>query len=116
MTGTIERLPNNAGERIIEEQARCQVRAFLDDLRNGARIYRTVAGLRGQVAEEYRGRAILELLQKAHDVLAFAPQDDPKRISFVLSSSPEPELLIANQTLGNPRSSILGDAGARGGS
>ena len=60
------------GERIINEQARRQVRTFLDELRNGTRIYRTVASLGDQVAQEYRGRAVLELLQNAHDVLAFA--------------------------------------------
>ena len=48
------------------------------------------------MAQEYRGRAILELLQNAHDVLAFAGDDDPRRISFVLKSGEEPELLVAN--------------------
>ena len=84
------------GKRIIDEQARRQVRTFLDELKNGTQNYRTVASLGGQVAQEYRGRAILELLQNAHDVLAFAHNDDPRRISFVLRSSPEPELLVAN--------------------
>ena len=85
-----------AAKPIIEEQARRQVRTFLDELRNGTRNYRTVASLGSQVAQEYRGRAILELLQNAHDVLAFAEDDDPRQISFVLNSSPEPELLVAN--------------------
>jgi len=85
-----------ASKPIIEEQARRQVRTFLDELKNGTRNYRTVASLGSQVAQEYRGRAILELLQNAHDVLAFAEDDDPRQISFVLSSSPEPELLVAN--------------------
>ena len=85
-----------AGKRIIDEQARRQVRTFLDELKNGTQNYRTVASLGGQVAQEYRGRAILELLQNAHDVLAFADNDDPRRICFVLKSSPEPELLVAN--------------------
>ena len=85
-----------ASKPIIEEQARRQVRTFLDELKNGTRNYRTVASLGSQVAQEYRGRAILELLQNAHDVLAFAGQDDPRQISFVLRSSPEPELLVAN--------------------
>ena len=84
------------GERIVREQARRQVRTFLDELKNGTRIYRTVASLGDQVAQEYRGRAIMELLQNAHDVLASACGDDPRRISFVLKSSPRPELLIAN--------------------
>lgn len=86
-----------AGKPIIEEQARSQVRSFLDELKNGTTNYRTVASLGDQVAQEYRGRAVLELLQNAHDVLAFAPSDDPQRISFVLNTSSEqPELLIAN--------------------
>ncbi len=85
-----------ASKPIVEEQARRQVRTFLDELKNGTRNYRTVASLGSQVAQEYRGRAILELLQNAHDVLAFAEDDDPRQISFVLRSSPEPELLVAN--------------------
>ena len=84
-----------AGKRIIEEQARRQVRTFLDELRNGTTNYRTVASLGDQVAQEYRGRAVLELLQNAHDVLG--GNDDPGQVSFVLNSSAEqPELLIAN--------------------
>ena len=85
-----------ASKRIIQGQARRQVRTFLDELKNGTRNYRTVASLGSQVAQEYRGRAILELLQNAHDVLAFAEDGDPRQISFVLRSSPEPELLVAN--------------------
>ena len=85
-----------AGKKIIDAQARRQVRTFLDELRNGTRNYRTVASLRDQVAQEYRGRAILELLQNAQDVLPFAGNDDPRRISFVLRSAREPELLVAN--------------------
>ena len=85
-----------AAKPVIEEQARGQVRTFLDELKNGTRNYRTVASLGSQVAQEYRGRAILELLQNAHDVLAGAEDDDPRQISFVLNSSPEPELLVAN--------------------
>ena len=85
-----------AAKPVIEEQARGQVRTFLDELKNGTRNYRTVASLGSQVAQEYRGRAILELLQNAHDVLAFAEDDDPRRIAFVLRTSPEPELLVAN--------------------
>ena len=85
-----------AAKPVIEEQARGQVRTFLDELKNGTRNYRTVASLGSQVAQEYRGRAILELLQNSHDVLAGAEDDDPRQISFVLRSSPEPELLVAN--------------------
>ena len=86
-----------AGKRIIEEQARRQVRTFLDELRNRTTNYRTVASLGDQVAQEYRGRAVLELLQNAHDVLGRGTSDDRRQVSFVLNSSPEqPELLIAN--------------------
>ena len=92
----MSRQRRQAGWRIVEEQTRRQVRTFLDELRNGTRNYRTVASLRGQVAQEYRGRAVMELLQNAHDVLAVADDDDPRRISFVLRRSPEPELLVAN--------------------
>ena len=90
-----ERPRRLAGKRIIEEQTRGQVRTFLDELRNGTTNYRTVASLGDQVAQEYRGRAVLELLQNAHDVLG--GNDDPGQVSFVLNSSGEqPELLIAN--------------------
>ena len=92
----MSRQRRQAGWRIVEEQTRRQVRTFLDELRNGTRNYRTVASLRGQVAQEYRGRAVMELLQNSHDVLAVADDDDPRRISFVLRRSPEPELLVAN--------------------
>ena len=84
------------GDRLVEAQARRQVQTFFAELKNGTRNYRTVASLREQVAQEYRGRAILELLQNAHDALAGADPEDPRRISFVLTSSPEPELLVAN--------------------
>ena len=83
------------GKRIIEEQARRQVRTFLDELRNGTTNYRTVASLGDQVAQDYRGRAVLELLQNAHDVLG--GNDDLGQVSFALDSSGEqPELLIGN--------------------
>ena len=85
-----------AGRPIIEDQARRQVQTFFDELKNGTRNYRTVASLSDQVAQEYQGRAILELLQNAHDALAFAAPDDPRQVSIVLRSSPEPELLFAN--------------------
>ena len=88
--------PARAAGHIVDEQARGQIRTFLAELQNGTRNYRTVASLGAQVAQEYRGRAILELLQNAHDVLAFAGDDDSRRISFVLKSGDEPELLVAN--------------------
>ena len=85
-----------AGEQIINEQAGRQVRTFLDELRNGTRNYRTVASLGDQVAQEYRGRAVLELLQNAHDVLG-SGGGDRCQVSFMLNSSSErPELLIGN--------------------
>ena len=86
-----------AGQRIIEEQSRRQVRTFLDELRHRTSLYRTVASLGDQVAQEYRGRAVLELLQNAHDVLEMGGSGDRRQVSFVLNSSSEqPELLIAN--------------------
>ncbi len=72
------------------------MRTFFDELKNGTRNYRTVASLSGQITQEYRGRCVLELLQNAHDALAGARPDDPRRISFVLATEPEPVLLIAN--------------------
>ena len=86
-----------AGKRIIDDWARRHVRTFFDELKNGTTNYRTVASLSDQVAQEYRGRAILELLQNAHDALGHDIGDDPRQVSFVLNSSPkQPELLIAN--------------------
>jgi len=86
-----------AGQRIIEEQSQRQVRTFLDELRHRTSLYRTVASLGDQVAQEYRGRAVLELLQNAHDVLGLGRVGDRRQVSFVLNSSSEqPELLIAN--------------------
>ena len=84
------------GDRLVEAQARRQVQTFFDELKNGTRNYRTVASLSGQITQEYRGRCVLELLQNAHDALAGAPPDDPRQISFVLATEPEPVLLIAN--------------------
>lgn len=86
-----------AGERIVKEQARRQVRTFLDELRNRTSEYRTVSGLADEVTKEYRGRAVMELLQNAYDVLDPAGGVGQCRISFVLNSSAEqPELLVAN--------------------
>jgi hypothetical protein len=84
------------GDRLVEAQAKRQVRTFFDELKNGTRNYRTVASLSGQITQEYRGRCVLELLQNAHDALAGGRPGDPKRISFVLVTEPEPVLLIAN--------------------
>ena len=86
-----------AGQPIIEEQSRRQVRTFLDELRHRTSLYRTVASLGDHVAQEYRGRAVMELLQNAHDVLGRGGGGDRHQVSFVLnSSSRKPELLIAN--------------------
>ena len=88
-----------ASKPIIEEQARRQVRTFLDELRNDTSEYRAVANLGDEVAKEYQGRAVMELLQNAYDVLGFAGEGvgERRRVSFVLNSSTEqPELLVAN--------------------
>ena len=77
-------------------QAQSQVQSFFDELKNGTQNYRTIASLGGQIAQEYRGRCILELLQNAHDALSDVEHDAPQQISFVLSTSPEPVLLIGN--------------------
>ncbi len=84
------------GTALVVEQAQRQVQTFFDELKNGTLNYRTVASLGGQIAQEYRGRCILELLQNAHDALAKAGPGEPRRITFVLRTSPEPELLIGN--------------------
>ena len=84
------------GDARILDQAHSQVRTFFDELKNNTRNYRTISSLDGQIAQAYRGRCILELLQNAHDALEAAGPDDPKQISFVLSATPEPVLLIGN--------------------
>ena len=73
-----------------------EIRSFLEELKHGTRKYRTIASLSGQIAEAYRGRCVLELLQNAHDALADSPAGDPGQITFVLETGPEPALLIAN--------------------
>ena len=86
-----------AGKQIIEKQARRQVRNFLYELRTGGSKYRTIANLGDEVAKEYRGRAVIELLQNAYDVLGREGEGDRCQVSFVLNSSSEqPELLVAN--------------------
>ena len=85
-----------AGDRTIADHATGQVQTFFDEIKNGTRNYGTVASLGAQIAQEYRGRCVLELLQNAHDALSEPTPNDPKRISFVLSTSPEPVLLIGN--------------------
>lgn len=89
-------LARQEGDRLVEAQARGQVQAFLYELMIDIPNYRTVAGLSSQITQEYRGRCVLELLQNAHDALADAGPDDPRRVSFVLVTEPESILLIAN--------------------
>ena len=85
-----------AGDKLIIDQAQRQVQTFFDEIKNGTRNYRTIASLDAQIAQAYRGRCILELLQNAHDALTTAPSGDPRRVSFVLNSSSRPVLLIGN--------------------
>ena len=85
-----------AGDELVVAKAQRQVQTFFDELKNGTSNYRTVASLDAQIAQEYRGRCILELLQNAHDALAHADADDVRRISFVLSTDPEPVLSVGN--------------------
>ena len=83
-------------DKIIAKQANGQLRTFFDELKNGTGNYRTIESLGKQIAQEYQGRCILELLQNAHDALANAKSGDPRQISFVLISAPEPTLLVGN--------------------
>ena len=85
-----------SGNREIVEHALGEVRTFIDELKNGTRKYRTIASLGGQIAEAYRGRRVLELLQNAHDALPETPGDDPGLITFSLETIPDPVLLVAN--------------------
>ena len=87
------------GRAQIVRHAQSQIRTFFDEIKNGTRNYQTVASLDAQIAQEYRGRCILELLQNAHDALAHAKPDDPRRISFVLSADLKPMLLVGNSGL-----------------
>ena len=85
-----------AGDELVVAKAQRQVQTFFDELKNGTSNYRTVASLDAQIAQEYRGRCILELLQNAHDALGHADPEEARRISFVLSTDPEPILSVAN--------------------
>ena len=85
-----------SGDRLIVDRARREVQTFLDELKNGTRKYRTIASLGGQITQSYRGRCVLELLQNGHDALTNTPPDDPRQISFLLRTHPEPVLMIAN--------------------
>ncbi len=81
---------------LVLEQSQQQLQTFLDELKNGTTNYRTISSLDGQVAQEYAGRCVLELLQNAHDALREAPEGDAHRIAFVLSTGARPTLLVAN--------------------
>ena len=56
-----------------------EVRSFLEELKHGTTKYKTIASLSGQIAEAYRGRCVLELLQNAQDALTESLADDPGR-------------------------------------
>ena len=73
-----------------------ELRSFLDELKHGTKKYKTIASLSGQIAEAYRGRCVLELLQNAHDALADSPSGDVGSVTFALRTEPDPVLLIAN--------------------
>ena len=94
---SIAHSPSRArADKIIAKQANSQLRTFFDELKNGTGNYRTIESLGKQIAQEYQGRCILELLQNAHDALANAESADPRQISFVLITTPEPTLLAGN--------------------
>ena len=84
------------GNELIAEHALGEVRTFIDELKNGTKKYRTIASLGGQIAEAYRGRCVLELLQNAHDALVETAEGDPGLLTFSLKTEPEPVLLVAN--------------------
>ena len=83
-----------AGDKLVITQAQRQVQTFFDGIKNGTQNYRTIASLDAQIAQAYRGRCILELLQNAHDALKAAPSADLRQVSFVLNTSSRPVLLI----------------------
>ena len=86
----------SSGNEQVVEHALGEIRTFIDELKNGTRKYKTIASLGGQIAEAYRGRCVLELLQNAHDALADTPGAEPGLITFTLETAPDPVLLIAN--------------------
>ena len=92
--------PTTSARRMANEEIVAhslgEVRSFLDELKNGTKKYRTIASLSGQIAEAYRGRCVLELLQNAHDALAASSAGDPGLITFRLRTEPVPVLLVGN--------------------
>ena len=85
-----------AGNKIIRDHSHRQLQTFFDELKNGTQINRTLVSLDSQVVQEYQGRCIIELLQNAHDALHPASSYAPRQIKFVLTTSPEPVLLVGN--------------------
>lgn len=96
-----------ANEQIVAHSLG-EVRTFVDELRHGTRKYRTVASLGGQIAEAYRGRCVLELLQNGHDALPDPPSGDPGMVTFALATEPSPVLLVANSGRGFERKDFKG--------
>ena len=84
------------GNEQIVAHALGEIRTFIDELKNGTRKYKTIASLGGQIAEAYRGRCVLELLQNAHDAFDDTGTAEQGLITFVLKTTPDPVLLIAN--------------------
>ena len=80
----------------VRDHAHRQLQTFLDELKNGTKNHATVASLSDQVAQEYRGRCVLELLQNAHDALANGLPGSERKVTFLLRSDPDPVLLVAN--------------------
>ena len=72
------------------------VRSFLEELRHGTKKYSTIASLSAQIAEAYRGRCVLELLQNAYDALTDTPASGSGQVTFLLQTEPTPLLLVAN--------------------
>lgn len=85
-----------AGDSIIIDHAQAEMRTFFDELKNGTNGYKTITSLSSQVTQEYQGRCVLELLQNAHDALWNACANDRRRITFKLTTSPEPVLFVGN--------------------
>lgn len=85
-----------AGDSIIIDHAQAEMRTFFDELKNGTSGYKTITSLSSQVTQEYQGRCVLELLQNAHDALRNACANDRRRITFKLTTSPEPVLFVGN--------------------
>ena len=85
----------NANQEIVAH-SHGEVRSFLEELKHGTKKYRTIASLSRQIAEAYRGRCVLELLQNAHDAMTDSPAGDPGRVTFLLETEPTPLLLVAN--------------------